>query len=136
MKQKEVMQALTWYEVVGKNVGSVTIPLDELQAISKYIRDQDILINTWCERFEDTQEKWEKAYDELEGKYHELVEDFSKFTPQATVFDAVIARLELEVDEHNQYIEDLDGLCEDENAYGAGLVAALDIVKNMKGETT
>lgn len=29
----DVMSALAWYEVVGRNVGSVTIPYDELQAI-------------------------------------------------------------------------------------------------------
>ena len=35
------MRALAWYEVVGKNIGSVTIPYDELRAIAALLREKD-----------------------------------------------------------------------------------------------
>jgi hypothetical protein len=41
LKPKDVMRALAWYEVVGKNIGSVTIPYDELQAIATLLREKD-----------------------------------------------------------------------------------------------
>ena len=43
-KSEDVMKALAWYEVVGKNIGSVTIPYDELQAIAALLREKDALI--------------------------------------------------------------------------------------------
>jgi restriction endonuclease S subunit len=44
LKPEDAMRALAWYEVVGKKIGSVTIPYDELKAIADLIREKDALI--------------------------------------------------------------------------------------------
>lgn len=41
LKPEDVRKALAWYEVVGKNIGSVTIPYNELQAIAAQFREKD-----------------------------------------------------------------------------------------------
>ena len=41
MKPEDVTRALAWYEVVGKNVGSVTLPYAELKAIADLLREQN-----------------------------------------------------------------------------------------------
>ena len=41
LKPEDVTKALAWYEVVGKNIGSVTIPYNELQAIAAQFREKD-----------------------------------------------------------------------------------------------
>jgi hypothetical protein len=41
LKPEDVMRALAWYEVVGKNIGSVTLPYDELKAIAALLREKD-----------------------------------------------------------------------------------------------
>lgn len=40
-KNEDVMRALAWYEVVGKNIGSVTVPYNEIQALSALLREKD-----------------------------------------------------------------------------------------------
>ena len=44
LKPEVVTKALAWYEVVGKNVGSVTLPYDELKAITALLREKDARI--------------------------------------------------------------------------------------------
>lgn len=46
LKPEDVMRALAWYEVVGKNTGSVTIPYNELQAIAAQFREKDAEIES------------------------------------------------------------------------------------------
>lgn len=41
LKPEDVMRTLAWYEVVGKNIGSVTVPYDELQAIANLLRENN-----------------------------------------------------------------------------------------------
>jgi hypothetical protein len=41
LKPEDVRRALAWYEVVGKNIGSVTLPYDELKAIAALLREKD-----------------------------------------------------------------------------------------------
>lgn len=43
-KSEDVMRAMAWYEVVGKNIGSVTVPYNEIQAIANLLREKDALI--------------------------------------------------------------------------------------------
>lgn len=41
LKPEDVRMALAWYEVVGKNIGIVTVPYDEIQAIANLLREKD-----------------------------------------------------------------------------------------------
>lgn len=45
MKAKDVMKALAWHEVVGRNIGSVTMPYDEVKGIIALLREKDDDIN-------------------------------------------------------------------------------------------
>ena len=47
LKPEDVMRALAWYEVVCKNIGSVTVPSNELQAIAALLREKDALIEDY-----------------------------------------------------------------------------------------
>lgn len=52
LKPEDVMKALAWYEVVGKNIGSVTIPYNELQAITAQFREKDATLEMCAETIE------------------------------------------------------------------------------------
>lgn len=61
LKPEDVMRALAWYEVVCENIGSVTVPPNELKAIAALLREKDAEI----ERLQGAVEQYEE-----ERKYH------------------------------------------------------------------
>lgn len=55
LKPEDVRKALAWYEVVGKNIGSVTIPYNELQAIAAQFREKDTAIANYIRQIAEMQ---------------------------------------------------------------------------------
>ena len=72
MKPEDVMRALAWYEVVGKNIGSVTIPYDELQAIAALLREKDAETKGLVDGWSKDQDRFEKVCAEKDAEIERL----------------------------------------------------------------
>lgn len=75
LKPEDVKQALAWYEVVGKNIGSVTIPYNELQAIAAQLREKDAEIERLKQEHKDYIEDTTALLSEKNAKCEKLMRE-------------------------------------------------------------
>ena len=61
LKPEDVMRVLAWYEVVCKNIGSITVPSDELIAIASLLREKDAEIKGLVDGWSKDQDRFEKV---------------------------------------------------------------------------
>lgn len=82
LKPEEVVQALAWYEVVGRNIGSVTMPYDEVKGIIALLHEKDEGIEILREInsfLTEAGQEWEKRYKTARSEaINELVERLKK----------------------------------------------------------
>jgi hypothetical protein len=72
LKPEDVMRVLAWYEVVGKNVGNVTVPYDELKAIAELLREKDARIEQLLGDIRATVELANKGAEEKDAEIERL----------------------------------------------------------------
>ena len=87
LKSEDAMRALAWYEVVGKNIGSVTLPYDELKAIADLIREKDACIEQLEMGLDEFVKLWNDEKKFLENELSDKDPEIERFN---TAMDAMV----------------------------------------------